>query len=96
MRGEILVTGGPEVDRLPVNVCGEFLTLRLGSRDDDLVFLVHIFQRNKMAQPIYRLKDDMTVCAKHMRDERVRNDLTYATKTNLEEFITDTITHSNG
>lgn len=38
----------------------------------------------------------MAVTAKHMRDERARNDLTYATKTSLEGYTTDTITHSNG
>jgi hypothetical protein len=38
----------------------------------------------------------MAVCAKHMRDERARNDLTYTTKTALEEYTTDTITHPNG
>jgi hypothetical protein len=34
-----------------------------------------------MTTPVYRLKDDMAVCAKHMRDERARNDGTYTTKT---------------
>jgi hypothetical protein len=34
-----------------------------------------------MSQPVYKLKDDMAVCAKHMRAERVRNDDTYQTKT---------------
>jgi len=38
----------------------------------------------------------MAVCAKHMRTERARNDLTYATKTAVEGLSTDTITNANG
>ena len=34
-----------------------------------------------MSTPVYKLKDDMVVTAKHARDERTRNDETYNTKT---------------
>jgi len=34
-----------------------------------------------MSTPVYKLKDDMSVTAKHMRDERTRNDQTYDKKT---------------
>lgn len=38
----------------------------------------------------------MAVCAKHMRAERVRNDTTYTTKSELENYRSDVITHANG
>lgn len=39
----------------------------------------------------------MAVCAKHMRDERARNDTVYVTKTFLDdEYRADVITHPNG
>ena len=33
----------------------------------------------------------MVVCAKHMRDERARNDLVYATKNAVDEIQSDII-----
>ena len=47
-------------------------------------------------QPTYKLRDDHVVCAKHMRDERARNDITYATKFSQDSKTYDTITHENG
>ena len=47
-------------------------------------------------QPNYKLADNMVVCAKHLRDERARNDTTYATKNEFESKTYDTITHANG
>jgi hypothetical protein len=40
---------------------------------------------------VYKLKDQHAVTAKHMRDERARNDLTYATKTQVDEIQSDII-----
>jgi hypothetical protein len=34
-----------------------------------------------MSQPNYKLKDDHVTTAKHLRDERTRNDTQYATLT---------------
>lgn len=55
-----------------------------------------IARRNTMATPNYKLKDYHAVTAKHMRDERARNDGAYATKTELLDHLPDSITHANG
>jgi hypothetical protein len=49
-----------------------------------------------MAQPQYKLRDDHVTTAKHLRDERTRNDSTYLTKTTFENYVPDSITHANG
>lgn len=48
-----------------------------------------------MTTPNYKLKDDMAVTAKHLRAERVRNDETYTTKTQIENYVPDRISHMN-
>lgn len=37
-----------------------------------------------MSTPQYVLRDDHVATVKHMRDERTRNDSTYATKTEVD------------
>lgn len=44
-----------------------------------------------MTTPQYKLRDDHVATAKHVRDERVRNDLVYATKTEVSGLSQDTI-----
>jgi hypothetical protein len=43
---------------------------------DDHLFLSSV----EMSQPNYKLRDDHVATAKHMRDERIRNDAEYQTK----------------
>ena len=43
----------------------------------------------------FLLRDDHVVVAKHMRDERTRNDNTYATKTEVGDIQSDRIVSTN-
>ena len=44
-----------------------------------------------MSTPNYVLRDDHVATVQHMRDERLRNDNTYATKTEVGEIDNDRI-----
>lgn len=49
-----------------------------------------------MSLPNYKLRDDHVTTAKHLRDERARNDTVFATKTALDAKRSDTIVNANG
>jgi hypothetical protein len=49
-----------------------------------------------MATPNYQLRDDHVTTAKHLRDERARNDSVYVTNAALEAYRPDTIVNANG
>jgi hypothetical protein len=50
-----------------------------------------------MSEPNYKLRNDHVATVKHLRDERTRNDNTYATKTSVDGIMSDTIVStSNG
>jgi hypothetical protein len=40
-----------------------------------------------MSNPVYLLGDAAVVCAKHMRDERARNESTYAKKSDVPSQV---------